>query len=60
MQTFIFSAHDAARLMKANLEHDHYQAGSVSSSLEDSKQLWQAVTVSALRCCCVVLLNKSL
>lgn len=44
MQTFIFSAHDAARLMKANLEHDHYQAGSVSSSLEDSKQLWQAVT----------------
>jgi len=48
MQTFIFNAHDGARLMKANLEHDDYQAGSVSSPQEDPKQLWQAVTVSCI------------
>ena len=46
MRTFIFNAHDAARLMKANLEHDHYQAASVATVQEDPKQLWQGVTVS--------------
>lgn len=46
MRTFIFNAHDAARLMKANLEHDHYQAASVATVQEDLKQLWQGVTVS--------------
>lgn len=45
MRTFIFSAHDAARLMKANLEYDHYEAAPASSPQEDPKQLWQAVTV---------------
>ncbi|KAL3162112.1 hypothetical protein ABBQ32_009825 [Trebouxia sp. C0010 RCD-2024] len=44
MRTFIFSAHDAARLMKANLEYDHYEAAPASSPQEDPKQLWQAVT----------------
>ena len=47
MRTFIFSAHEGARLMKANLEHDHYQAGAVVSPHDDPKQFWQAVTVSA-------------
>ena len=46
MRTFIFNAHDAARLMKANLEHDHYQAASVANVQEDPKQLWQGVMVS--------------
>lgn len=45
MCTFIFSAHDAARLMKANLDHDHYEAA--SSAHEDPKQLWQGVTVNS-------------
>lgn len=30
--------------MKANLEHDHYQAGAVVSPHDDPKQFWQAVT----------------
>ena len=43
--TFIYSAHDAARLMKANLEHDHYEAAPASSAYEEPKQLWQGITV---------------
>ena len=45
MRTFIYSAHDAARLMKANLEHDHYKAAPASGAYEDPKQLWQGITV---------------
>ncbi|DBA78504.1 TPA: hypothetical protein ACH3X2_007992 [Trebouxia sp. C0005] len=44
MRTFIFSAHDGARLMKADLEHDHYQAGALHGPQEDPKHLWQTVT----------------
>lgn len=47
MHTFIYSAHDAARLMKANLEHDHYEAAPASSAHADPKQLWQGITVSS-------------
>ena len=47
MRTFIYSAHDAARLMKANLEHDHYEAAPASSAHEDPKQLWQGITVGS-------------
>ena len=51
MRTFIFSAHEGARLMKANLEHDHYQAGAACSPQEDPKHQWQAVTVGYSSCC---------
>ena len=34
--------------MKANLEHDHYQAGAVISSHDDPKRFWQSVTVTLL------------
>ncbi|KAL0038895.1 hypothetical protein WJX77_000929 [Trebouxia sp. C0004] len=44
MRTFIFSAHDGARLMKADLEHDHYQAAALHGPQEDPKHLWQTVT----------------
>jgi len=47
MRTFIFSAHDGARLMKADLEHDHYQAGALHGPQEDPKHLWQTVTVGS-------------
>ena len=47
MHTFLYSAHDAARLMKANLEHDHYEAAPASSAHADPKQLWQGITVSS-------------
>ena len=50
MRTFIFSAHEGARLMKANLEHDHYQAGAMISSHDDPKRFWQSVTVSVTSC----------
>lgn len=44
MRTFIFSAHEGARLMKADLEHDHYQAGALHGPQEDPEHLWQTVT----------------
>ena len=47
MHTFIFSAHDGARLMKADLEHDHYQAGALHGPQEDPEHLWQTVTVGS-------------
>ncbi len=31
--------------MKADLEHDHYQAGALHGPQEDPKHLWQTVTV---------------
>ena len=33
--------------MKADLEHDHYQAGALHGPQEDPKHLWQAVTVGS-------------
>lgn len=33
--------------MKADLEHDHYQAAALHPPQEDPKHLWQTVTVGS-------------